>query len=337
MSSTPSSPSTAHASRAPRAPRSASGARITARTVLTLGLVALGISGAACANGDDPASTPTTSKDTNKTKDAGTKKTEPAGDDDATGDDDDDDDEPTSDAGGNGNGNVDSGTGPGTADAGKDSGGNATPDASTGACTTTPPSNVCGVSPQCGCAANQTCAVSGSNGASSCVNAGSKAVGNACTKTSDCTAGNACHFGACRPYCSTPNAACSGGGLCFAPQDANGNTTPNLDVCTVTCDPMKPSTTCGTNACIWFASAKESDCRPAGTVAPFDACVYDSDCRAGSACAYDAYWDDYSCFQWCRIGTNDCGSNLYCDNFLELEEGVPAPVVGGYKLGVCRD
>lgn len=330
-----SSPSSSSSSRAPDSlSNAARRARITSRTVLTLGLVALGVLGVACANGNDPALEAATSKDTNKAKDAGSKKTEPGDDDDDDQPSDDDDDAPGGGSDGGG-GTVDGGSG--VTDAGKDSGGSTTPDASTGTCTTTPPSNVCGVSPQCGCAANQTCAVSGSSGASSCVTAGSKAVGNACTKVSDCAPGNACEFGACRPYCSTPGSTCTGNGVCFAPQDGNGKTTPNLNVCAVTCDLLSPSAKCGTNACRWFATDGETDCRTAGTVGKFDACYGTSDCKAGLACAYDAYWDDYSCFQWCRVGTNDCGSGLYCDNYLELEEGLAAPVVGGYKLGVCRD
>src|SRR5262249_2434892 len=59
------------------------------------------------------------------------------------------------------------------------------PDA--GSCGKVAPSNVCGLTPQCGCAPNETCDVTDkSNGAVSCILAGGGPQGSLCTTSSQC-------------------------------------------------------------------------------------------------------------------------------------------------------
>ncbi|MBK6460223.1 MAG: hypothetical protein IPF92_04335 [Myxococcales bacterium] len=203
-----------------------------------------------------------------------------------------------------------------------------------GACVTAPPSNACGVNPQCGCTATQTCDVTNlTSGAVSCVGAGSAAAGRACTTTSGCARGLTCWNGACRPFCSRGTPTCGPGTLCFAPQDAGGVTTPNLDVCSVQCDPSRASAVCGTNACVWFASAGVADCRPPGTRPEYGACTSTADCRQGLVCINDPIFGP-ECQRWCRVGSNaDCSFGDRCSDVL----GASAPTVPGTgaRIGLC--
>ena len=203
-----------------------------------------------------------------------------------------------------------------------------------GACVTAPPSNACGVNPQCGCTATQTCDVTNLvSGAVSCVGAGSVAAGRACTTTSNCARGLTCWNGACRPFCSRGTPTCGAGTLCFAPQDAAGATTPNLDVCSIACDPTRASAACGTNACVWFASAGVADCRPPGTRPEYATCASTADCRQGLVCVNDPIFGP-ECERWCRVGSNaDCSLGDTCADVL----GASAPTVpgAGTRIGVC--
>ncbi|HRG99547.1 MAG TPA: hypothetical protein PLR99_25040 [Polyangiaceae bacterium] len=203
-----------------------------------------------------------------------------------------------------------------------------------GACVTAPPSNACGVNPQCGCTATQTCDVTNlASGAVSCVGAGSVAAGRACTTTSNCARGLTCWNGACRPFCSRGTPTCGAGTLCFAPQDAAGATTPNLDVCSVACDPSRASAACGTNACVWFSSAGVADCRPPGTRPEYGTCTSTADCRQGLVCVNDPIFGP-ECERWCRVGSNaDCSFGDTCADVL----GASAPTVPGTgaRIGVC--
>src|SRR5262249_31481256 len=72
-----------------------------------------------------------------------------------------------------------------------DSGDAGTQDSGAGAaCKTTPPNNKCGLDPQCGCGANETCDVTNdASGATSCVSAGGATLGRPCQQTGDCLAG----------------------------------------------------------------------------------------------------------------------------------------------------
>ncbi len=207
------------------------------------------------------------------------------------------------------------------------------PDA--GSCATVPPSNACGLTPQCGCAANETCDVTNkTTGAVSCILAGGGPLGSLCTTSSQCAVGFTCAYGACRPYCTTANAACTGAGLgmCGQYYDPPGTAVPNSNVCTITCDLRNPSAACGSNTCIWDSGVNASDCDAAGTKGLYGACTKYNDCKQGMACAYHPIFG-YECERWCRVGQNaDCGLLESCVDVY----GASAPVQGGVKLGLCR-
>lgn len=195
---------------------------------------------------------------------------------------------------------------------------------------------MCGLSPQCGCAANQTCDVTNqTSGASSCVAAGSGALGSHCTSTSNCAAGYTCIYNACRPYCETVGNACSGSGLgnCQQAYDSAGeNEITNGKVCGIACDLLAPSTACGTNNCIWDEINGQPDCDKSGSGARWSKCTAYNDCKQGLACVYHPIFG-LECEEWCRIGKNDCTSSS--DTCVDVY-GADAPVIGGVKLGHCQ-
>jgi hypothetical protein len=167
----------------------------------------------------------------------------------------------------------------------------------------------------------------------SCVLAGGGPAGSFCTSSSQCAKGSTCWENACHPYCGSPGAACAGAGLgvCFAPEDAAGATTPNLDVCAVKCDVGAPSAACGSNNCLYFAGDHETDCRASGTLDVFDPCSSFVDCKQGLACVYNDLFG-YECEPWCRLGQSDCGIFADCVDVY----GADAPTSGGYTLGHCQ-
>jgi hypothetical protein len=212
------------------------------------------------------------------------------------------------------------------------------------ACKTVAPNNRCGLDPQCGCGANETCEVTNeTTGATSCLTAGGATLGRPCTQTGDCLAGLTCEYGACRPYCTTPRSKCTVGGtdLCVEIMGPDSKPILNKSVCTIQCDPRNPGPVCGTNACHWFADyykpSKVSDCNFGGTTKAYDvACVSTSSCLPGHACiTWPQALDKKECQQWCRIGQapSDCPSGFTCRDYY----GVDAPVINGVKEGLCQD
>jgi hypothetical protein len=239
--------------------------------------------------------------------------------------------DPTPDAGVNGpdsgGATTDSGK-PGSVDSGKaDSG-----IVDAGNCVTVAPNNMCGLAPQCGCAAKQTCEVTNyTSGATSCVGSGTSPQGNACKTTADCATGLTCVGGACRPYCSTAGQACTGSGVgdCIQLTNTSSQNIPNAKVCTVTCNLLSPTAACGSNNCTYWQDVKKSDCIEAGSALEYGNCSVDY-CAKGLVCVRSGLSD--SCMKWCRVGTTgDCGLGQTCQNLL----GTKAPVVSGTTYGLC--
>jgi hypothetical protein len=239
---------------------------------------------------------------------------------------------------GSSSGGTDSGADGSAADAAADAKIDATVDAGAdagGTCVTVAPTNACGLAPQCGCGANQTCDVTNTaNGGVSCVLAGGGTLGSFCTSTTQCAKGTTCGYNACRPYCPTIGAACVGAGLgpCAQYYDpVAGTPIPNSKVCAVTCDLRNPAAACGSNNCIFDTTVNATDCDKVGTKALYDTCTRYNDCQSGLACADHPVFG-FECERWCRIGQNDCGLLESCTDVY----GAVAPMSGGVKLGHCQ-
>ena len=213
---------------------------------------------------------------------------------------------------------------------GQDSGGN-NPDTGGGNCTTSPPSNVCGVDPQCGCNSD-TCEVDQMklDGSSSCVTAGSVGLGKACTATANqCATGLTCVWGVCRPYCGSigNGQACNkpGTGICRQLQNNSKQPIQNLLVCSVNCA-LNDATSCsGTSGCIFDGTNNVTECYPVGKSMTCSA--NQTNCAPGYECINVN--NVYSCAKWCKVGGNDCG-NKTCTGFSMKV------LVNNVEFGVCQ-
>lgn len=206
------------------------------------------------------------------------------------------------------------------------------PGDSGGTCVKPPPAS-CGLAPQCGCGANQTCEVTDLTGATACTGAGSAPQGHACTTTGGCAAGLTCVFGACRPYCATAGTACGMPlGDCLQVKNTSMVDIVNLKVCLVACA-LDDANSCGglpTNTTDPVATCVPTttgvtDCETGGRStttcggqnAPF--------CAPGYLCA-----NGTTCQKWCKVGgTGQCGA-LTCGALM------PAVSIGGIQYGSCR-
>lgn len=210
-----------------------------------------------------------------------------------------------------------------------------TPDAKDD-CVRTAPSNKCGVLPQCGCTATETCDVVDGSGNVACVTAGKAAQGTPCTSTSGCAKGLTCVFGTCHAFCDKPDSACTlpGTGSCIAVKGQGGAAVPNYDVCLVSCDPRDPmacggTTAAGTGVC--FVDDKgTTDCQKGGTRTENQTCSPTDDCGPALVCVDITQGGAKSslCKRWCRVGTADCGGST-CGSFSTKV------MVNGVEYGVC--
>ena len=216
------------------------------------------------------------------------------------------------------------GSSEGSADGGGGSGENAAPEE----CKTAPPTNMCGVAPQCGCAEGKTCDVVSMGGSARCVSAGTNAMGHPCSATAECAVGMTCIFGTCHAFCDNPGGACSqpGTGACAQVQTTEGKDVPNLAVCRVACEPHDPAT-CGGAVCIIDRDGN-TECQTGGTRAEGETCTPEDECGPGLGCVRSE--DKSTCRRWCRLGENDCGSGKVCSGF------DPEVLVRGTAYGSCN-
>jgi len=215
------------------------------------------------------------------------------------------------------------------------------PDTGIGTDTTPPPPDtgctppvgkICGIIPQCGCKSGENCDVTGIDGTTSCVAAGTKGLNAACKALGECSKGLTCIGDLCRPFCAS-TADCTGAtaGACNNVQakDSTGKTidVPGLKVCFIACDPLNPSKTCGTAGC-GFLSSGETSCVSAGTKTGAGGCssTTPNACAPGYTCVSPT-----DCRRWCRVGfPGDCPTGKSCQSF-----SPPAPTYLGKEYGVC--
>ncbi|MBX3206774.1 MAG: hypothetical protein KF764_17015 [Labilithrix sp.] len=200
-----------------------------------------------------------------------------------------------------------------TSDAG--GGGEAPP----GECARAAPSNVCGVSPQCGCASEQTCDVVDTNGHSRCVTAGNAPMGHPCTTSAGCAVGLTCTFGICHAFCNDPTKACSQPktGACAQIRTTEGADIPNLAICRVACDPHD-ETSCGGTTPAGTGSCRVDDkgnteCQAGGTRRAGETCSPTEECGPALVCTTSSAGS--TCKRWCRVGRTDCADGKTCAAF----------------------
>lgn len=222
-----------------------------------------------------------------------------------------------------------SGTDAGTGDSSMQSDG--TVDMDSGNCKTVPPSNICGLDPQCGCGSMGTCDVDFQklDGTTKCVQTtGSGMIKSACKMTTDCAPGLSCIFGACRPYCSTNGSACQQPGTTNCLQLTAGQQmtpVPNLLICELDCA-LDDVNACGggTEGCAYFGMT-DVDCRDM-TGGNTSTCTQQNPvCAPGYVCLTNNV-----CGKWCKVGgMNTCG-NKTCTS---LSTKV---IIKNVEYGVCN-
>jgi hypothetical protein len=219
----------------------------------------------------------------------------------------------------------DGGTGTDAGGMGLDAG----PDVNDG-CVRVAPNFLCGLAPQCGCGANQTCDVdypTKSTGETICVQSTANGgLASHCTQTANCAPGLSCWGGVCRPYCANEGVQCNtqGTGVCEQLHDANNAAIPNATVCSLHCRLDDPST-CGgsTEGCIWLGG-NETDCADLYSYNTISCSAQKPWCAPGYECL-----QNNTCAKWCQVGQGYCGG-MYCTPF-----GSPF-IVQGVEYGVCQ-
>jgi hypothetical protein len=204
-------------------------------------------------------------------------------------------------------------------------------------CTPNTSDSDCGTFPQCGCSVGEKCdVVALDTGRAACVSDGSVLPNQACgTLFGQCTAGNTCVGGACKPFCATA-ADCPGAGReCDQTQATLGGQTvsvPGMFTCTAGCDPINPGVVCGGGITCLFVSATSTDCYSAGSGVGPGACSANQGlaCAPGNVCIdTTAKNGTYSCLGWCRLSANDCPATYAC------QELSTKPTLSGVEYGAC--
>lgn len=174
---------------------------------------------------------------------------------------------------------------------------------------------------QCGCAIGSTC-VWREEG-TTCVEPGTLAAAQACSRVSDCEAGSTCYLGVCAAFCD-PTTDCYDAKNCDL-------LSPGVAACTPSCDPLVENSCSEGLSCVGEGRCvqPQSPC-PAGRVedgvcdgpAPFGTgiCAAHTDDEA-DCCDVQAFGDSANCdpLRQCGCGSSDssCGAYIAEDNSVE--------------------
>ncbi|MBS2016544.1 MAG: hypothetical protein JST00_26910 [Deltaproteobacteria bacterium] len=206
-------------------------------------------------------------------------------------------------------------------------------DSAVDTCVRTAPSKKCGVAPQCGCTATETCDVQDSAGNVACITAGKGAMGVPCATSAGCARGLTCVFGTCHELCGNPGGKCTTPKTsdCLQVKSTGGAAVPNLAVCLVACDLRDPNacggtTAVGTGVCM-VDDKGVTDCQEGGTRTLGQTCSPTDDCGPALVCVTSG--GSSTCRKWCRVGTNDCGGATVCGGFSTKV------MVGTTEYGAC--
>jgi hypothetical protein len=193
----------------------------------------------------------------------------------------------------------------------------------------------CGLAPQCGCNATDTCDLD-DTGKKACVSSGTGLAGRPCLGTRECARGLVCANGVCRAPCETSGTDCVGPreGKCgpYPKSETDGGPTVEYTACAVTCD-YGDEGSCGFKpgdllaaACVYRPTTNAVECLKVRNVQlQSGICTADADCGAGRVCVPSAGFS--TCRRLCKVGDPAaCGG---CGAFATPR------VVAGVTYGFC--
>ncbi|MEO8877998.1 MAG: hypothetical protein ABI461_20570 [Polyangiaceae bacterium] len=197
-----------------------------------------------------------------------------------------------------------------------------------GGCVLTPPSNKCGIFPNCGCAGT-TCDFVLDSGAAilptACTPSVGTAVGGAaCTESTDCIEGLTCLFDRCHPFCEAEGPSCGG----IYSDCHNHASTTGYNICGIKCD-LSSASSCGMLGCVGVSSGSgnaTSECEPVGTAGNGAACTSVLDCAPGFNCVNVG---TMQCKQTCKTVAPACTTGTCTGLATTL-------VVDGVTYGYCN-
>lgn len=182
---------------------------------------------------------------------------------------------------------------------------------------TAPPGSPCRVSPNCGCAATETCELTTAAGAGACVPAGAAPAGASCTLNGDCAKGLACLNNTCAAYCVKDDDCTS---KSCGPITLGGAAVVGVGLCNTVCDPLNASACPSGQACR-FTTNKKTSCFPnPGSGGIGASCATDEECGPSFFC------DGTACTELCTEG-GSCASGGSCGE--AVTEG------NGVRYGAC--
>ena len=194
------------------------------------------------------------------------------------------------------------------------------------------------VSPQCGCAAGQSCRMDAA-GARSCGAVGSGSTGSLCTSLGACRAGDHCvglggGIAACHHFCATDSDCTGAGALCLFPlEDNNGNAIPNVRVCSHACEPARQVGCPSGSFCVVGVDGSRNltFCNGAapGSGALGSACTSSGQCGAGMLCVSS------QCAQLCRTPTGGASSDCPTSRGYNCVALNPGITIGSTAYGAC--
>jgi hypothetical protein len=237
--------------------------------------------------------------------------------------------------GGGGSGGTGGTTGGSSGQAGSDGVGGA--GGGGGACTSPSGKGPCDTLPQCGCLL-RNCDVTGADGTTECVSAGTVLPWNACSDFGQCAKGYTCVSGVCHAFCEDATSVCPGMNARCIQLAIDGNAIPGMFVCTRTCNPVDPSQddatfdACGPGLGCYPSGTSASRCYGPTTAtgsqwancADLSGNPDDSKCAPGYVCSLGL-----TCLKYCLMESASCPVDTQCYNFN------PVQFAGNKAIGYC--
>lgn len=188
--------------------------------------------------------------------------------------------------------------------------------------------------PQCGCAAEQMCALIPAGGRE-CIDAGTVAPGETCA-AGQCTPGHVCVDNQtngppfCHEFCDADDDCSPPGGLCVLTVGNDAD-----PVCSQNCDPISGvgCSISGMKCDLGQEAGGQmrffTRCTGAGTLGQGEICTSQSQCAAGLSCFNINGQPDKQCLTWCNPASPNCPVSTTCGSF------GPPILIGVLEYGAC--